>query len=497
MLANIDLKQKIDKKEYKEIIKDLETKLGLLQRKLKDYDIPVVMVFEGWGSSGKGTLINKVLYPLDPRGVNVYTTDRLSENDIMHPFLWTFWTKTPLNGRIAIFDKSWHRSILRQRFYNNLDGDKVLELYEDVNNFEKQLSDNNTIILKFFLHISKEEQKKRFKELEKNSSTKWRINDDDRKQNNEYGKYQKLVEDMIHHTHTNYAPWFVVEAEDKKYATVKTYKIIINTIEQAIQNIENNKIIEKSQSPQIALDIPEISILNTIDLTKDISKDEYKEKLEKYQNKMRELEYAMYAKRIPVVIVYEGWDAAGKGGNIKRLTEEMDPRGYEVVPIASPSTEELNHHYLWRFWQKMPKDGHMAIFDRSWYGRVMVERIEGFCTVEQWQRAYTEINQMEKHLANHGCIIIKFWLHISKEEQLLRFKSRQENPLKQWKITDEDWRNREKWNEYEMAVNEMLFRTNTDYAPWIIVESNSKPYARIKVLETVTSTIEKKIKNMK
>lgn len=497
MLANIDLNQKIDKKEYKDIIENLETKLGLLQRKIKEYNIPVIIVFEGWGAAGKGTLINKVLYPLDPRGVNVYTTDRLTEADVMHPFLWTFWTRTPSNGRIAIFDKSWHRSILRKRFYNEVTDKKVVELFEDVNNFERQLNNNNTIILKFFLHISKDEQKKRFKELEKNSATKWRINDDDRKQNNEYDKYQKLVEDMIHHTHTNYAPWFVVEAEDKRYAIIKTYKAIIQCIENKLQNIEEHKLIENSNVSKIKLEVPEISILKTIDLTKDISKDNYKEKLEKYQNKMQELEYEMYSKRIPVVIAYEGWDAAGKGGNIKRLTEEMDPRGYEVVPIASPTTEELSHHYLWRFWHKMPKDGHMAIFDRSWYGRVMVERLEGFCTSEEWQRAYTEINEMEKHIANHGAVILKFWLHISQEEQLARFKSRQEDPLKQWKITDEDWRNREKWNEYEVAVNEMLFRTNTEYAPWIIVESNSKPYSRIKVLETVTSMIEKKLKSIK
>lgn len=497
MLANIDLNQVVDKKEYKNIIEELEEKLGLLQRKLKEYKIPVIMVFEGWGAAGKGTLINKVLYSLDPRGVNVYTTDRLTENDIMHPFLWTFWTRTPLNGRIAIFDKSWHRIVLRQRFYNDLSDKKILERYEDINNFEKQLSDNKTVILKFFLHISQEEQKKRFKELEKNSSTKWRVNSEDKKQNNEYNKYQKLVEDMIYHTHTNYAPWFVVEAEDKRFAIIKTYKIIIKSIEEAIQKLEKNITDKKEVNADINLNVPELSILNTVNLNRTISKEIYKEKLEKYQNKMRELEYELYSKRIPVVITYEGWDAAGKGGNIKRLTEEMDPRGYEVVPIASPSTEELNHHYFWRFWNKMPKDGHIAIFDRSWYGRVMVERLEGFCTVEEWQRAYTEINQMEKHLANHGTVIIKFWLHISKEEQLLRFKSRQENPLKQWKITDEDWRNREKWDEYEVAVNEMLFRTNTDYAPWIIIESNSKQYARIKVLETVTSMIETKLKSIK
>ena len=497
MLSNIELNQKMSKEEYKTQKKELEIKMGMLQRKIKEYQIPVILVFEGWGAAGKGKLISRVLYPLDPRGVRVHTTNRLSEDDIMHPLLWTFWTNTPLKGKMTIFDKSWHRIVLRKRFENSVSKQKVTEMFEDINNFEQQLADDGTVIMKFFLHISKEEQKNRIKEIEKNSSTSWRINDEDIKQNQHYEQYRDLIEDMIQKTHTDYAPWYVIEAEDSKYATIKTCKIFIERIEQAIQNIEKKKIIEKAELKPVNMNIPEVSILNTIDLSKTITKDEYKKKLEKYQNKMRELEYEMYAKRIPVVIAFEGWDAAGKGGSIKRLTEEMDPRGYRVVPVASPTKEELDHHYLWRFWKEMPKDGHMTIFDRSWYGRVMVERLEGFCTTEEWQRAYTEINQMEQHIANHGAVILKFWLHIDKEEQLARFKARQEDPLKQWKITDEDWRNREKWDEYEKAVNEMLFRTNTDYAPWIIVESNSKQYARIKVLETVINAIESKLKSIK
>ena len=212
------------------------------------------------------------------------------------------------------------------------------------------------------------------------------------------------------------------------------------------------------------------------------------------QERIGFLHNELYRLRIPVVLGFEGWDAGGKGGAIKRLTSHLDPRGYLVHPTASPNDTERQYHYLWRFWKDMPKDGHITIFDRTWYGRVMVERIEGFCTKEEWKRAYREINEMEQHLVNAGAVVLKFWMQIDKDEQERRFRDRMNNPEKQWKITDEDWRNREKWDQYEVAVNEMLLRTSTSYAPWIIVEGNDKYYARVKVLETVIEAIEKKIK---
>ena len=219
--------------------------------------------------------------------------------------------------------------------------------------------------------------------------------------------------------------------------------------------------------------------------------------MKKLQSRIELLHSEIYCRRIPVVLGFEGWDAAGKGGAIKRLTEPMDPRGYVVNPTAAPSDLEKSHHYLWRFWRNMPKAGHIAIFDRTWYGRVMVERIEGFCTKEEWQRAYREINEMEESLVHGGAIVLKFWLQIDKEEQKRRFDARMENPKKQWKITEEDWRNREKWDLYEEAVNEMIIRTSTSQAPWIIVEGNQKYYARIKVLETVAEALEERLKKEK
>lgn len=211
------------------------------------------------------------------------------------------------------------------------------------------------------------------------------------------------------------------------------------------------------------------------------------------QNRVRDLEHEIYLRRMPVVIIFEGWDAAGKGGNIKRLTAPLDPRGYEVAPIGAPNDIEKAHHYLWRFWSKIPKGGHICIFDRSWYGRVMVERVEGFCSQEEWKRAYREINEMEEQWIHFGATVIKFWLQIDKEEQMRRFEERQQIAYKQWKITNEDWRNREKWDVYKEAVDEMLFRTSTNHAPWTIVESNCKLYGRIKVLETVIREIENKL----
>jgi polyphosphate kinase 2 (PPK2 family) len=225
-------------------------------------------------------------------------------------------------------------------------------------------------------------------------------------------------------------------------------------------------------------------------LSKSLSKEVYQKRLKELQSKMERLHAELYRKRIPVVIGFEGWDAGGKGGAIKRLTEKMDPRGFVVHPTASPNEIERNHHYLWRFWRVMPKAGHIAIFDRTWYGRVMVERVEQFCSRQEWQRAYKEINDMEKDLVHAGCIVLKFWMQIDKDEQKRRFTARQEDPRKTWKITDEDWRNREKWEQYETAVNEMLIRTSTEDAPWIVVEGNDKYYARIRVLECVVEAIE-------
>lgn len=512
MLEKVDLMKKMSKEEYQEKMPLLESRLGELQRRCKSLNIPVMIVFEGFDAAGKGLQIGRLIQSLDPRGFEVFAIEGETKEEQMHPFMWRFWTKTPGKGRIAIYDGSWYRKVLIDNFEKRTKKYELADAYHSICSFEKQLTDDGNVIIKLLLDIDKKEQKKRFKKLLKNKETAWRVTKEDLDRNANFESYQGIMENMLQKTDTDYAPWTIVEATNKRFATVKIYSAVIKAMAEQIEKVEQEKAkkeaekalqdmhkeMEISTVAEEALknvnDLQE-SILAKADLSLTYTKEEYKEKLKKLQKKMEILHGELYRRRIPVVLGFEGWDAGGKGGAIKRLTEKMDPRGFVVNPTASPNDIEKAHHYLWRFWRAMPKDGHIAIFDRTWYGRVMVERIEGFCTKQEWQRAYKEINDMEKDLADAGAIVIKFWMQIDKDEQERRFTARQQNPEKQWKITDEDWRNREKWDQYEDAVNEMLLRTSTEYAPWVVVEGNCKYYARIKVLETVVDAIEKRLKN--
>ena len=497
MLEKIDLSKKVDKKTYRRVMDEAEEKLGLLQRECKDAGIPVILVFEGMGAAGKGVQINRLIQALDPRGFDVYACDRPTEDEQMRPFLWRYWTKTPAKGRIAVFDRSWYRSVQVDRFDGLTREDKLGDAYQDILSFEEQLCDDGTVIMKFFLYIDKDEQKKRFKKLEGSKETSWRVTEEDWNRNKDFDRYLKMNEEMLEKTDTDYAPWVIIEAVDKDYAALKIVSTVMDRLEYELEHRrpEDEKTAQRQESK--TRERFKNGVLSGIDLSKSLTEEEYKTRLKKLQKRLAELHSELYRLRIPVVIGFEGWDAGGKGGAIKRLTSNLDPRGYRVNPTAAPNDIEKVHHYLWRFWNSVPKAGHIAIFDRTWYGRVMVERIEGFCSEAEWRRAYQEINEMESHMANAGAVVLKFWLHIDKDEQDRRFRERQANPAKQWKITDEDWRNREKWDQYEEAVNEMLIRTSTTYAPWIVVEGNDKRYARVKVLQTVVDALEKKVKEVK
>ena len=515
MLEKVDLTKKLSKEEYKEKMPQLEARLGRLQRECKALGIPIMIVFEGFGASGKGLQIGRLIQSMDPRGFEVHPIKNETEEERMHPFMWRFWTKTPAKGRIAIYDGSWYRRVLIDRFEKRTKNKELADVFHSINSFEEQLAEDGTLIIKLLLDIDKKEQKKRFDKLEKNKETAWRVTQGDKERNVHYDEYAAMMEDMLFKTDTDYAPWTIIESMDKRFATLKIYTTVIKAMADQIEKLQKEKEekeakkladsesaagVETDAVAEIAKEADEemkdlqVSILSKADLSLHYTREEYKEKLDKLQKKMEKLHGELYRRRIPVVLGFEGWDAGGKGGAIKRLTERMDARGYVVNPTASPNDIEKAHHYLWRFWRAMPKDGHVAIFDRTWYGRVMVERIEGFCTTEEWKRAYKEINDMEKDLYDAGAVVIKFWMHIDKDEQERRFRERQENPEKQWKITDEDWRNREKWDQYEDAVNEMLMRTSTDYAPWVVVEGNDKYYARVKVLRTVVEAIEARLK---
>ena len=509
MLEKVDLTKKISKEEYKEKMPQLEARIGRLQRECKALGIPVLIVFEGFGAAGKGLQIGHLIQSMDPRGFEVHPIKNETEEERMHPFMWRFWTKTPARGRIAIYDGSWYRRVLIDRFEKRTKNKDLPAAFHSINSFEQQLAEDGNLIIKLFLDIDKKEQKKRFDKLAKNKETAWRVSQGDRERNAHYDEYAAMMEDMLFKTDTDYAPWTIIEAMDRRFATLKIYTTVIKAMADQIEKVQHqnakktagagekaceNDIDAIARETDAEMKELQVSILSKADLTLNYTREEYKEKLDKLQKKLEKLHGELYRRRIPVVLGFEGWDAGGKGGAIKRLTQKMDPRGYVVNPTASPNDIEKAHHYLWRFWRAMPKDGHVAIFDRTWYGRVMVERIEGFCTTEEWKRAYKEINDMEKDLYDAGAVVIKFWMHIDKDEQERRFRERQEKPEKQWKITDEDWRNREKWDQYEDAVNEMLMRTSTDYAPWVVVEGNSKYYARVKVLKTVVDAIEQRLR---
>ena len=498
MLEQIDLTKEMGKEEYKEKMEALEGTLSRLQRECRDLGIPVMILFEGFGAAGKGVQINKLIHPLDPRGFKVFAIKQESKEERMYPFLWRFWTKTPAKGRMHIFDRSWYRRVITEQMDAPMDQKRLDAAYHQILSFEEQLSADGTLIIKFFLHISADEQEKRLKKLERSSETKWRVTKADWKHFKQYKAYLPMYDHMLEQTDMSWAPWHVIEATDREYAAVKVMTIVAGMIEERL-NEENAKESRSHLAESAQEELPgteetmRTTVLDGVDASLTMTKEDYKKRLSVLQKELTRLQNEMYLKRIPVVVALEGWDAAGKGGAIKRLTEPLDPRGYEVVPTAAPNDIEKAHHYLWRFWRAMPKDGHMTIFDRTWYGRVMVERIEGFCSQAEWRRAYREINQMEQNLTDHGVVVLKFWLQIDKDEQERRFNERMEDPEKQWKITDEDWRNREKWDAYVKAVDEMILRTSTTYAPWTIVEADSKYYARIKILETVVWALKNRI----
>jgi polyphosphate:AMP phosphotransferase len=464
------------------------TRLGELQRKLRAAQVPVIIIFEGWHGAGKGALINSLVQAMDPRGFKVYTPYAPDEEERSKPFFWQFWKKLPAKGAISIFDRSWYGQVINKEAEDDNGQEWLRSAFVEICDFERLLYDDNHVIIKFFAHISEKTHKKRLTASIKDEDKDMRPTSGDKREIGLYKKLYELYEEMFARTDTAYAPWVAIEAEDEHYARIKVLDYLLYALEKKLAEIAVPKDVSKTDSNNEDTSFFS-SVLSKVDLTLTIEPDEYKEKMDEYQKEIRKLQYKLFRQGVPTIIAFEGWDAAGKGGAIKRVTSNMDPRGYYVVPTSAPGLVDKNYNYLWRFWREMPAKGFVAIFDRTWYGRVMVERVEGFATEEEWRRAYREINDMEEELVACGAILLKFWLQISPDEQYRRFKAREENPQKQWKITDEDWRNREKRDKYEPAINEMLFRTSTSLAPWTLVEAECKHYGRLKVIKTIVEAM--------
>ena len=479
----------LTKKEYHQAMKGLDTRLGELQRALRSAAVPVLIVFEGWDAAGKGSTIGRLVQALDPRGYKVFHIETPSPLEQLFPPMHRFWNLIPERGNIAIYNHSWYYQAINDPL-ENVDTTPAMlsDAYERIRVFERQLCDDNAVVVKFFLHISKKEQARRFKALSRDTAFSWKVGAMEKKRHKRYNEYAKLIEDMLRETSMPDAAWNLVPATDERFRNVQVAEKLAAAFEQALQR--PSRIVSASvTTPR------RISLLDSVDLSQTVSKEEYKKQLPDLQFELRRLQHIAYTQRKMVVILFEGWDAGGKGGAIRRMIAKLDPRGYEVVPIAAPEGEEKRKHHLWRFWRALRKSGHFTIFDRSWYGRVMVERVEDFAQPEEWMRAYREINEFEADLVAYGAVLCKFWMHISKEEQLDRFEARQRTPGKEWKITDEDWRNREKWDAYKEAVTDMIEKTSTLQAPWTIIAGNDKRYARLRVLETVIERLSVSLKN--
>ncbi len=489
MLKDFEKRKREDKDALDTELKELRAKLLAQQQLLVEAKLPVVVLIEGWSAAGKGSLIKELISEIDPRFYNVVSPLLLPESEQRYPFLYEYFKALPVNGKITFLDSGWMECAVRKILRHEITKNDYRHRVRQVNEFERQLRNGGYLVLKIFLHIEKDEQFTRLHALTEDPQTEWRVNQDDLWQHREYKRFMETYDEFMEKTSDTIC-WHILDGSRRKTAVRDAMKLLVERIDRGLQEGRQTGDPYEEEFP-----LKTMPRLEEVDLSPAIDDEEYKKELKKLQTRLSELHNMIYRKKIPVILCYEGWDAAGKGGNIRRVAYPLDPRGFDVHPIASPLPHELNRHFLWRFWTRLPRTGHIAIFDRTWYGRVMVERLEGFCTEKNWRRAYNEINEFERMLTDWGAVVLKFWIHIDPDTQLARFTERENTPEKQWKITDEDWRNREKWAQYEVAVNEMLQKTSTTNAPWYIIESNDKKYARIKTLKIIVKALEKACEN--
>jgi polyphosphate:AMP phosphotransferase len=491
-----ELGHTIEKSTYKEKSAQLRTQLLTIQNQLKHYPFPVIIIISGVDGGGKGEVINHLNEWLDPHYMRTIALGELSDEERERPKFWRYWRTLPAKGTIGVYVGSWYSDPIAQRIYQKIDDNSLQAELIQINQLEQLLADDNALIIKCWLHLKKEAQAKRLKVLAKNPATKWRVTDKDRQHLGLYDEFIGVAEQVLTETSKPCAPWLIVEGSDIRYSSLTVGQHVLERIDRHIQQHNSTLSVDSEQQTLTSSQVEQYNLLDALDLSLNLNKSSYKNQLEKYQGKLNELSrYALAAKRSSI-LVFEGWDAAGKGGTIRRITESLDARHYQVIPIAAPTDEERAHHYLWRFWRHIPRAGQVTIYDRSWYGRVLVERVEGLAKPSQWQRAYSEIVNFEEALLAHGIVIMKFWLHIDKDEQIERFKRREQISYKQFKITEEDYRNRDKWDDYQKAVNEMIARTSTSKSPWLLVEANDKNYARIKVLKAYCERLEKMLDEM-
>jgi polyphosphate:AMP phosphotransferase len=490
MFESAELGHKIDKETYEKEEPELRESLLNAQFDLMESrTFPVIILVGGVDGAGKGETVNMLNEWMDPRNIQVHAMGEPTQYAQERPPMWRFWQTLPPKGKIGIFFGSWYTDPIVNRVTGKNKTEELDQRIDEINRFEKMLIDEGAVIIKFWFHLSKKAQEKRLKALEKDPKTRWRVTDIDWERFKIYDKFRKWSEYTLRETSTGLAPWIIVEGVDARYRSLTAGKVLLEAFRKRLEQKECGKAIITAAPLNTRID--KRNVLRSLDMSLTYTKPAYKSELLKFQGRINLLmRRPKFKKDLSLIVAYEGADAGGKGGNIRRVTAALDARYYNIIPVAAPTEEERAQPYLWRFWRHVPGKGRVTIFDRTWYGRVLVERVEGFCSEADWMRAYSEINDFEEQLVRSNILIVKFWLAISKEEQLRRFKEREKIGFKRFKITEEDWRNREKWDAYEQAVCDMVERTSTDIAPWTIVEGNSKYYARIKVLKTLCDTIE-------
>ncbi|WP_300409880.1 hypothetical protein [Lagierella sp.] len=467
-----------DLKKYENFSKkELGVRLARLMRVAEAEDIPVLIIIDGFESSGKGYVINDLVEELNPKYYDVDVFDRPSEEENRYPFMTRFWRKIPRKGHTKVFDRSFYFEVMSNP---TLSEKKTKKMVDGISSIERVLYDDYTVIVKVFLEISQEVQKETIDKYLHSKYNSFYVDKIDLDQNKNYDKYRKHIKYVLEESNFSFAPWNIIDSTNRKSASKDVLGLVIEELTKGIERVAT----KREEGIRLKRNyIPLNRPIDHLDMKKSLSQEEYDKVYKDLQSQAADISYRMYSAGIPSIIVFEGVDAAGKDGAIKRLVKKMDPRLYTVHAISAPDETENSYNYLWRFFTKIPEDGYMGIFSRSWYGRVMVERVEGFAQDNEWERAYDEILDMEKQFYDHGAFLLKFFVVIDKDTQLERFESREEVPDKQYKITEEDWRNRDKWDEYLDAMNEMLDRTDVEYAPWVLVEGNDKNYARVKVLE--------------
>ena len=490
MFESAELGHRIDKATYEHEVPKLREALLNAQFDLAAAGrFPVLIVIGGVDGAGKGETVNLLNEWMDPRHILTHAFPEPSDEERERPRMWRFWRALPPKGKIGILFGAWHTEPIVKRVMREIKSAQLDREIEDIVRFEKMLTDEGVVLVKLWFHLSKQAQKKRLRALEKDPGTRWRVTDTDWQRFKIYDRFRTVSEYYLRHTSRGDAPWNVIEGVDERYRSLTVGKLLLATIRERLDSKEARRAAEKAPPPLVPT-IDKRGLLESLDLSRRLPKKKYGSELERWQGRLNLLSRDAKFKRLSVIVVFEGSDAAGKGGAIRRITGALDARQYQGIPIAAPSEEERAQPYLWRFWRHLPRRGRFTIYDRSWYGRVLVERVEGFCHEADWMRAYSEINDFEEQLAANATVLAKFWLQIGKAEQLARFKAREATSFKRFKITEEDWRNRKKWEDYMVAADEMIERTSTAIAPWTPVEANDKFYARIKVLKTLVRRIE-------